>query len=287
MSELQRYKMTVAYRGTAYHGWQQQAVNPTWKKPLPPAGHGIPTVQEKLQRAIVRVVKHPVVCVGSSRTDAGVHAKGQLVHFDTDKLDIPTDSLRRAINHQLPDDILVRAIDPVSPKYDAILSTFSKRYQYVIWNQEDRPPFMGDLVWHRWKPMDYAVMREAARHLVGTHDFASFARPGHKRANTVRTLLDFDISWRHPRLVFGVEGRGFLWHMVRIMVGTLVDVGLGRFTPDDIPRMLEARDRRAAGLTAPPNGLYLQWIRPGPDVDRVQNKAGQAEPEPDEVDDQE
>jgi tRNA pseudouridine38-40 synthase len=260
---MQRYKLTIAYRGTAYHGWQKQSVNPTWKGPIPPAGQGLPTVQEKLQRALVRVVRHPVVCVGSSRTDAGVHAKGQLVHFDTDKLEIPPESLRRAINHQLPDDILVHAIEAVPRTYDAILSTASKRYQYIIWNAEDRPPFIGDLVWHRWKPMDVPAMMEAGRHFVGVHDFASFARPGHRREQTVRDLLSFDISFRPPRLVFGVEGRGFLWHMVRIMVGTLVDVGLGRFSPDDIPKMLAAKDRRAAGLTAPPNGLYLQWIKTG------------------------
>ena len=255
--------MVVAYRGTAYHGWQTQAVNQTWKKPLPPRGHGIPTVQEKLRRAIEHVVSHPVRVVGSSRTDTGVHAKGQLVHFDTDKIQIAAESLRRAINHQLPDDILVRSVEPVPDHFSATFSTVAKRYQYAIWHSWDKPAFFGDLVWHRWKPMDVAAMTAAAAHFVGTHDFASFARPGHRRLSTVRTIHSCTLSFRRPRLIIGVEGGGFLWHMVRILVGTLVDVGMGRFSPDDMPKILAARDRRAAGLTAPPSGLYLQWVKTG------------------------
>jgi tRNA pseudouridine38-40 synthase len=260
---LQRYKLTIAYRGTHYHGWQTQGVANTWKGPMPPVGQGIPTIQEKLRRAIESVVRHDVILVGSSRTDAGVHAKGQVAHFDTDQTNIPPEGLRLSVNHRLPDDILIRAIEPVPRDFDAIWSTASKRYQYVIWNVLDRPPLFAELVWHRWRKLDVEAMRAAAVHFVGEHDFASFARPGHKRETTIRTVHSCTVSHRSPRIVVGIEGNGFLWHMVRIMVGTLVEVGLGRFEPADIPRMLAAQDRRAGGSTAPPQGLYLQWVRTG------------------------
>lgn len=257
-----RYKMTLAYRGTNYHGWQFQLPNALYKGPKPPTGRGIPTIQETVARALMEVLRHPVNLVGSSRTDSGVHAKGQLAHFDTDKTMIPPDDLRRAINHALPDDIIVRTIEPAGhDQFDAIFWTLRKRYQYFIWHAPDRPVFFGDLCWHRWKPMDMDAMREAARRFIGTHDFKSFARPGHGRGDTIRTIFDCDVSYRSPRLVIGVEGSGFLWHQIRIMIGTLVEVGLGRFTPDDITAMLTAKDRRAAGSTAPPQGLYLHWIQ--------------------------
>jgi tRNA pseudouridine38-40 synthase len=262
-STTQRYKLTLAYRGSNYHGWQSQAVTENYKSPVP-AGQGIPTIQETVARAIGSVVNHPVQLVGSSRTDAGVHSKGQLAHFDTDQLQIPIEGLRRAVNAALPSDIVVRALDAVPDSFDAITSTTSKRYQYAIWTRPDRPAFFPELVWHRWQTLDVAAMTQAARRLVGEHDFASFARPGHGRENTVRTVLSCDVSARGPLLVIGVEGTGFLWNMVRIMVGTLVEVGLGRHTPEAIDTMLAARNRQAAGGTAPPHGLYLQWIRTKP-----------------------
>jgi tRNA pseudouridine38-40 synthase len=269
----QRYKLTLAYRGTRYHGWQSQAVTENYTGPAPAAGQGIPTIQETLARAIEAVVRHPVRPVGSSRTDAGVHAKGQIAHFDTDATQIPREGLRRAVNAALPTDITVKALDAVDDTYDAIGSTTSKRYQYAIWNQPDRPTFFPDLAWHRWQRLDRAAMRQAAQQLIGTHDFASFARPGHGRDNTVRTVLSCDVSARGPLVVVGVEGTGFLWNMVRIIVGTMVEVGLGRLGPEQIETILAARDRQAAGPTAPPHGLYLQWIRTRERAVRDENAA--------------
>lgn len=258
----QRYKMTLAYRGTWYHGWQWQAANPvTWKGPMPEEGEGIPTVQETLTRALAGVLGHPLTVVGSSRTDAGVHAKGQIAHFDTDQVQIPPEGLRRAVNARLPEDILIHSIEPVGPDFDAISSTISKRYQYCIWHAPDRPVFGSDLAWHRWQKLDIPAMQAAASALEGEHDFASFAKPGHGRENTIRSVLNCAVRQRGPRIVIGVEGSGFLWNMVRIMVGTLVEVGLGRFRPEDIPGMLAARDRKVTGGTAPAHGLYLQWIK--------------------------
>jgi tRNA pseudouridine38-40 synthase len=260
----QRYQLLLSYRGTRYHGWQQQPVLETYKGEPPPAGAGIPTIQETLAGAIAAVLSHPVAVVGSSRTDAGVHAKGQVAHFDTNQTQIPPESLRRAVNHRLPPDILVREINCVPEGFDAITAAVKKRYQYFIWNAPDRNPFFPDLCWHRWQTLDLAAMKIASGHFVGEHDFVSFARPGHGRQTTVRTVLSCGVSWRGPMIVFGIEGTGFLWNMVRIMVGTLVEVGLGRYTPEGIPKMLAAGTREAAGSTAPPQGLFLQWIKIAP-----------------------
>src|SRR5205823_14682179 len=180
------------------------------------------------------------------RTDSGVHAKGQVAHFDTDQVQIPVAGLLSAANHALPEDIVIRAIDPAPESFDAITSTLSKRYQYFIWNSAERPVFFGDLAWHRWQALEIAAMREAAASFVGTHDFASFAKPGHGRENTIRTVHACEVSSRGPKLVIGVEGSGFLWQMIRIMVGTLVEVGMGRVAPWQIGEMIAARDRQAA-----------------------------------------
>lgn len=262
---LQRFKLTIAYRGTHYHGWQTQAANRYYKGKTLGVGKGIPTIQEILRYALQRVVKHEVRLVGSSRTDAGVHAKAQVAHFDTNMVQIPPEGLRLAANSRLPDDIIIRSAEAVPQEFDAIASTVSKRYQYAIWNADDRPVFFSELAWNRRKVLDVDAMAEATKYFVGQHDFASFCQPGHKREHTVRRVLDCRLSrrGRGPLIVIGVEGEGFLWRMIRIMVGTLVDIGLGQFKPEDIPKMIAAKDRRAAGGTAPPCGLYLQWIKYG------------------------
>lgn len=253
--------MVIAYRGTNYHGWQTQPASSTYKGDAPGEGQGIPTIQETVRRAIVSVVGHPINFVGASRTDAGVHAKKQLAMFDTDKTQIPLNGMRMAINSRLPSDILVRRIVPAPAEYDVIRWVSSKRYQYAIWNSPDRPVFFADLAWHRWHSLDIDAMQQAGRLFVGEHDFQSFARPGHGRENTVRTILGCDVSYRRPKLIIGIEGTGFLWNMIRIMVGTMVEIGMGRYPAESITDMLAAKDREAAGPTAPPHGLYLQWIK--------------------------
>jgi len=256
-----RYKLTIAYRGANYYGWQKQMPVVTWKGPKPPPGEGIPTIQEILSKKIAGVIGHPITLVGSSRTDSGVHAKGQVAHFDTYQTHIPPEGMRRSVNYRLPADILIRSIEAVPDSFDAISSTVCKRYQYFVWNAPDRNPLIPDICWHRWQPLDVEAMIEAAKVLVGEHDFTSFCKPGHHRVTTVRAVQECRVSKIGPKLVIGVAGNGFLWNMVRIMVGTLVEVGLGHHTPADVSAMLAARDRRVAGATAPPEGLFLQWIK--------------------------
>lgn len=257
----QRYKAIVSYRGTRYHGWQTQPAAPNWKGPAPPEGHGLPTVQETLTRALGVVLGQEIAIIGASRTDTGVHAKGQVIHFDTTRSQIPPHSMRYAVNAKLPDDIIIRRIAPTPPEFHAIKAAVCKRYQYFIWNDSDRPVFFADLAWHRWQQLRIDAMREAAAPLVGRHDFAAFAKPGHGRQHTVRTIHAIDIELRGARLVIGVCGKGFLWNQVRIIVGTLVEVGIGRRAAATVREALESKDRRLAGPTAPAHGLYLQWIR--------------------------
>ncbi len=269
---IQRYKLTIAYRGTRYYGWQEQVHSPTWKGTLPRNGEGMATIQAICRQAIKEVVLHEVQLCGSSRTDARVHAKGQIAHFDTHMVQIPQDGLRMAVNARLPDDIVVQKIEAVPQTFDAILQTDRKRYQYLIWNTDNKPVFKSDLAFYRWQPFDLDAMKRAAACLVGTHDFSSFCKPGHGRATTVRTLHEVSISARHPRIVIGVTGSGFLWKMVRIIAGTLVEMGIGRIDPDKMPEILAACDRRRAGKTAPAHGLYLQWIKYRSDVNELHDE---------------
>ena len=247
-----RYKLTVAYRGTAYHGWQRQ---------LPPGGAELPTVQNALRLALQRVVGHPVTVQGSSRTDSGVHALGQVAHFDTIRTAIAPDKIVQATNARLPIDVRINSCEAVSPEFDAIRSTLEKAYRYVVHNAPLKDPFRGDLAFHVPRPLDVEAMRTAAAAFVGEHDFASFAKPGHGRETTVRTVLSATIERRGEDVVLEFTGKGFLWHQVRIMSGTLIEIGLGRRDVSAAADMLAARDRLRSGPTAAAHGLYLLWVR--------------------------
>ncbi|MEX0744197.1 MAG: tRNA pseudouridine(38-40) synthase TruA [Phycisphaeraceae bacterium] len=264
MKPVARYKLTIAYDGTAFHGWQRQHP-PDRPEPLR-------TVQGVLQSVVSEVLHQPVSLIGASRTDAGVHAEGQVAQFDAD-CPIPLERMAMAFNSRLPDDLEVRQVDLAPPAFDCINDCTSKQYRYRIWNTPRRPLTLRHAVWHCWTPLDVARMNDAARRVVGMHDFAGFAAAKHGRQSTIRTVHDCHVapapgsaapgslSPGSPELHVVISGSGFLYNMVRIVAGTLVEVGRGLFEPERVDEALAAADRRLAGPTLPPQGLVLEWIR--------------------------
>ena len=254
---LKRYKMTIAYDGTAFHGWQKQE---------PPGLEPLRTVQGVVQRATMEVMKQRVEVVGASRTDAGVHARGQVAHFSA-ATRIPLERIHMAINSRLPRDVEVMAVEEVHAEFDAISDAKHKRYRYRVYNSTHRPLDKRFCVWHCWLRLDIERMNIAAKKLIGTHDVAGLANADHGRDYTVRTIFDCFVeqspAFMHddPEVHIVVEGSGFLYNMVRIIAGTLIEVGRGHFEPEIIDRILETADRRLAGPTLPPEGLCLEWIR--------------------------
>jgi tRNA pseudouridine38-40 synthase len=243
---LPRYKLTIAYDGTAYCGWQRQP-EPT------------PTVQREVEKAAGSIVSHPVTVLGSSRTDTGVHAMGQVAACNL-QTNLEVSRLRKAINSRLPPDILIREMEEVSPDFD-VRTAKTKRYRYLIWADQDRPVFYRHYVYHYYRTLDVPLMDVAAQAFLGSHDFESFKGKADERENTVRSIFRASFHRRGPLAVFAVEGSGFLYHMVRTMVGTLLEIGTGHWKADAIPGIIAARDRQKAGPCAPAQGLHLQWIR--------------------------
>lgn len=251
---IQRYKLIVAYDGSGFHGWQEQR---------PPDSEPLRTVQGVLRHALVQVMRQPIELTGASRTDTGVHAAGQVAHFDGETR-IPTDRVAAAINSRLPDDVEVLRAEVVNPDFDAIRDAKCKEYRYRIWTAPQRPLWRRHFVWHWWTPLNIEAMQDAAARLKGRHDFAGFANADHGRLSTEREILDCRVEQpaNSPNEVHVVvSGNGFLYNMVRIIVGTLVEIGRGHWQPDRVDMILAACDRSIAGPTAPPQGLCLQWIR--------------------------
>lgn len=253
MAEMQRYKMTVAYDGTLFCGWQKQEP--------PGAVEPLRTVQGVIEDALVRLLGQRINLVGASRTDSGVHARGQVAQFDA-ATRIPLERLGQAINGRLPGDVEVRDVE-VAPhaKFDCINDCKSKQYRYRLWHTHRRPLELRHAVYHCWTPLDVERMREAGRRLVGMHDFEGFAAAGHGRASTIRTVHDCRVDVDEPEVQIVVSGDGFLYNQVRIMAGTLVEVGRGRFGVERVDEVLGVRERRLAGPTLPPGGLWLEWVR--------------------------
>jgi tRNA pseudouridine38-40 synthase len=237
-------KLVLAYNGSRYHGWQRQA-------------EGIETVQQHVETAAVAVLKHPVTVHGCSRTDAGVHAEGQVANIITPNLAIPTVGMRRAMNSRLPGDIAIRSIEEVAADFHASRSARGKTYRYRIHLGPIRPVSQAGLVWHHFRPIDIAPMQAAAGRFCGTHDFAGLAGSCEDRQTTVRTITRCDVVETAGGVEVFVTGDGFLYNMVRILVGTLVEIGRGRWTPQQVDTILATADRRHAGPTAPPDGLTL------------------------------
>lgn len=241
-------KLVLAYDGTDFHGWQRQA--------------GVRTVQEDLEHVLRRILRHPLAVNGASRTDAGVHARGQVAAVRTSAA-IPLENLRRAIGHHLPSDMALVAIAAAPDDFQPALHAIGKLYRYRLWAAAHRPltQLAQRYAWHVWYPLDLERLRAAAARLVGTHDFAAFASQGAPRATTVRTVRRISVCRRFDEVRIDVEGDGFLYNQVRNMVGTLVEIGRGHWAPERIAAILASRDRRQAGPTAPAHGLCLQWVR--------------------------
>ncbi|MBX3376120.1 MAG: tRNA pseudouridine synthase A [Phycisphaeraceae bacterium] len=302
-----RYKLTIAYDGTDFCGWQKQE---------PPAGSDVAaekvliggggervqgggvrreegdapaadrqgtqeritlrTVQEVVERAVREVVREPVDVLGASRTDAGVHARGQVAAFTCSDLAWPAERgagpLLRAVNSRLPEDVLLTAAEAVAESFNPISDCTGKGYSYTLHVSPHRALWDRRFVHHVWTPLDVERMNQAAARIVGEHDFAAFAAAGHGRLSTVRRVFECRVveesesarprdSETAKRLRIEVSGNGFLWNMVRIIAGTLVEVGRGRMTPEGVTAAIESRDRRKAGPTLPPTGLCLEWVR--------------------------
>jgi len=248
-----RYKMTLAYDGSGFHGWQKQH---------PPGEDPLRTVQQVVEDALVRLLGQPVRLLGASRTDAGVHAAGQVAQFDAATA-IPLDRLKMAIRARLPEDVDVVAVEAAPPGFDAIADVTSKQYRYRIHNRESRPLWRRKHVYHNWVPLDVGRMNDAAARLVGERDVAAFANSRHGRESTVRTIHHCAVESHDEEVHVVVAGSGFLYHMVRIIAGTLLEVGRGRFEPEVVDKALASADRVDAGPTLPPEGLVLEWIRYG------------------------
>ncbi|MBT2663634.1 tRNA pseudouridine(38-40) synthase TruA [Bacillus sp. ISL-45] len=240
---MPRIKCTVSYDGTSFSGYQVQP--------------GKRTVQGELEKALAKLNKGKSIRVSASgRTDAGVHARGQVIHFDS-TLEIEPARWQIALNSLLPDDIAVSLVEHARPDFHARFDAAGKEYRYFLLLSKFRNPFKRNYAYQFQYELDLEVMREAARLLLGTHDFTSFCSAKTEVEDRVRTLQEIDIFEENGLLVFRFVGDGFLYNMVRILVGTLLEVGSGRRAADSMQQLLEDQDRTQAGKTAPGHGLYL------------------------------
>lgn len=242
---MTKYKGVIQYIGAGYAGWQIQAQRPT--------------VQGTLKDALTRVSGETASIVAAGRTDAGVHALGQVIHFRLQK-DLPPPRLLRALNGVLPADIRVLKLVAAPPDFHAQKHARRKRYEYRIYNGPVLSPFLNGFVYHVVHPLDHDAMQSACRLFSGAHDFSGFAAASTTVKSRRRTIFLSRLQKSGHRLVYQVEADGFLHHMIRNIVGTLLQVGKGQRPPDDISSILKSRDRRHAGPTAPAHGLYLVRI---------------------------
>lgn len=240
---MPRIKCTVAYDGTQFSGYQIQP--------------GKRTVQGEIEKALGKLHKGLVIkSVASGRTDAGVHAKGQVIHFDS-PFEMGPSKWQTALNAWLPTDIVIDEAEIASPDFHARYDSIGKEYRYVVDLSKKRDPFQRNYAFQYTYELDYIAMKEAMKYLIGTHDFTSFCSVKTVVENRVRTLREIEFFEEKGQLVFRFVGNGFLYNMVRILVGTLLEVGNGRRNPYQISTILENKDRTYAGKTAPGHGLYL------------------------------
>jgi tRNA pseudouridine38-40 synthase len=251
-SPLRTLRLVLEYDGTGFAGWQVQ--------------RGKRTVQAEVAKAVQRVTGERVTVYGASRTDAGVHAEGQAAHIRT-RTRIACARLVHALNANLPPDVTVLRVDEPPEGFHAQFDAAGKTYRYRVLRRDVRSALRRDRAYLVRSPLDVGRMREAAARLVGTHDFRAFCTEARTRKRTERRIDRLEIRADGDEVVFEVDGSGFLYNMVRTIVGTLLWVGIGRLGPDDVSAILDSRDRRRAGSVVPPQGLTLVEVRyGGPDA---------------------
>jgi tRNA pseudouridine38-40 synthase len=241
-----KFKLIIAYDGTAYEGWQVQKT-----------GTG---VQQIVETALGKLFPSTPRLHSSSRTDTGVHALGMVAHFEVPRVGakMTARKLGLALNAHLPADIRIVSAARARERFHARFDARGKQYRYFVWNHAAMNPLLRHAAWHVPRKADLARMRAAAKWFVGKHDFQSFSsNPGYKKQTTVRTLTRCDVKKSGPQYTFIIEGDGFLYKMCRGIVGTIVQAGLGKFPPEEVKSMLAKADRRVAGMTAPAHGLVL------------------------------
>lgn len=244
---MQNFKLLLAYDGSRYRGWQR-------------LGDSDQTIQGKLEQVLSRMLEQPVEVIGSGRTDAGAHAAGQAANFHAET-NLSCDEILAGLRRYLPEDIGVLSVEKADARFHSRLNAVRKTYRYRIWNSEMPCVFERKYVWTLPEPLDMNAMREAAAHFLGTHDFLAFCSNKHFKKSSVRTIFDFQVVQAGPELQFLVTGNGFLYNMVRIMVGTLIEVGRGRMRPEEIDSIFDSRQRELAGETVPARGLCLMEVQ--------------------------
>lgn len=242
---MRNIKLTIEYDGTDYHGWQSQ-INAA-------------AVQDTVTRAVNGLTGESCSITGSSRTDTGVHALGQVCNFFTEST-IPADKFALALNTKLPKDVVIRKSEEVSTDFHSRFSTTGKKYKYIYFNSTYPSALLRNRAYHVYYPLDTEAMSRAAGYFTGTHDFIAFSATGSSVKTTVRTITQAAVERNGELVEFTVTGNGFLYNMVRIIAGTLVEVGFGRIKPEAIPGIIAGLDRKKAGRTAPAQGLYLVEI---------------------------
>lgn len=242
---MRNIKLTIEYDGKEYNGWQKQPNKLN--------------IQGEIERAIQNITGKQVELIGSGRTDAGVHAFGQVANFKIDS-DFPIEKMAIAINSQLKKSIRIKKTEEVSPEFHSRYNCHSKTYQYVIDNSEQGSAIYRCLSYHVPQELDVEKMQKAVTYFVGEHDFSSFKSSGTSSKSSVRIIYDANVEKDGERVKISLTGNGFLYNMVRIISGTLVEVGLNNIEPEDIPKIIEAKNRQMAGKTLPPQGLFLMEV---------------------------
>lgn len=242
---MKNIAMRLTYDGKNYHGWQYQK-------------NGI-TVQQAVEEALSKITGEEIKVTGCSRTDAGVHALDYVMNFKTET-NIPTEKIPYALNYHLNGDITALSAWEEDENFNARFSSKGKRYIYKIWNGKMRNPFYRGYSWYLPYELDRENMKKAAEYFIGKHDFSAFMAAGGSQKTTVRTIKECSVAENSELITVTVAADAFLYNMVRIITGTLAEVGMGKIEPDDIPKIIESGDRRESGLTAPPEGLFLQEV---------------------------